>query len=222
MSDCRKEKINCPECGKEFEFTLWNSVNTVINPEMKAKVRSGEIFRYVCPHCGSKVTLSYPMLYHQMEDRVMIWFAPNDTVKAIEALQCTPAGMGEMFSDFVTQYKKRVVSSINDLREKLAILDAGLDDCAIEFMKAFGRAQLEQELPGREIQAFFFAVAKDGTQYFEVHLSGQEMRCLVFNREMYDGVVDRILPLLETDAPVVDFNWALRQIQRLGASEEES
>ena len=48
MSKHHVEKITCPHCHKESDFILWDSINTSLDPEMKAKVRSGEAFKWVC------------------------------------------------------------------------------------------------------------------------------------------------------------------------------
>ena len=53
MSMEREVKITCPECGTEGDSTLWQSVNTQLDPEAKQKVLSGEPFQFKCPKCGS-------------------------------------------------------------------------------------------------------------------------------------------------------------------------
>ena len=49
MSKIKDVKLNCPECGAEGEFTLWESVNKQLSPESAEKVKSGEIFKWTCP-----------------------------------------------------------------------------------------------------------------------------------------------------------------------------
>lgn len=74
MSMCEKEEIQCPVCGTTGEFEMWKSVNTVLNPEKKEELLSGALFQYICPHCGKSYNIDYPMLYHQMEDQIMIYY----------------------------------------------------------------------------------------------------------------------------------------------------
>lgn len=38
MSKHHKEEIVCPECQHKGNFEIWDSINTVLNPEMKEKV----------------------------------------------------------------------------------------------------------------------------------------------------------------------------------------
>lgn len=38
MSKHHMEKITCPSCHHEGDFEVWDSINTVLDPEMKEKV----------------------------------------------------------------------------------------------------------------------------------------------------------------------------------------
>lgn len=75
MSKHHIEHITCPKCGNPSDFLLWESVNTVLDPDMKARVRSGDAFQFTCLHCGHRANVDYAMLYHQMEDHVMVYLA---------------------------------------------------------------------------------------------------------------------------------------------------
>ena len=71
MSQRREVSLTCPQCGKEHPFIIWNSINTILNPEMKEAVKDRSAFRFVCPDCGAKTYVDYDLLYHQMEDRII-------------------------------------------------------------------------------------------------------------------------------------------------------
>lgn len=71
MSQRREISLTCPQCGKEYPFIIWNSINTTLNPEMKEAVKDRSAFRFVCPDCGAKTYVDYDLLYHQMEDRII-------------------------------------------------------------------------------------------------------------------------------------------------------
>ena len=49
MSAPRKGKTICPECGKEHDIWIWNSINLEQHPEASDKLRSLEYFRRRCP-----------------------------------------------------------------------------------------------------------------------------------------------------------------------------
>ena len=80
MSSQRSEKITCPGCGKEHDFEMWNSLNTMLDPDMKEKLLSKEMFQFICPNCGYTANVDYGFLYHQMEDRIMIYYIQDVNV----------------------------------------------------------------------------------------------------------------------------------------------
>ncbi len=132
------ERITCPKCGEESDFVIWESINTMINPEVKAKVLSGEIFRFKCPKCGEVINMNYECLYHQMEDKLMIQLVDSD--KSVE-------NAVKVFDNFVnnvkipelqsamSDYTFRIVRNNDQLREKIYIFNQGLDDRVIEIIK---------------------------------------------------------------------------------------
>ena len=77
MSSKEVQRIRCPKCGAEHDFAIWTRINTELDPDLDQKVRSGELFRTVCPSCGQQIDVVYPCLYHQMKEKVMIYYAPG-------------------------------------------------------------------------------------------------------------------------------------------------
>ena len=43
MSKHHMEKITCPSCHHDGDFEVWDSINTVLDPEMKEKVLNQSI-----------------------------------------------------------------------------------------------------------------------------------------------------------------------------------
>lgn len=74
MSQVRKEIIECPHCHQEGEFDLWTSVNVGLDPELREKIFSDELFMYHCPHCGKVTGIPAGTLYHDMTHDFMIFF----------------------------------------------------------------------------------------------------------------------------------------------------
>ena len=44
MSKHHMEKLTCPSCHHDGDFEVWDSINTVLDPEMKEKVLNQSIF----------------------------------------------------------------------------------------------------------------------------------------------------------------------------------
>lgn len=130
MSQLRKETIECPHCYKEGEFDLWTSVNVDLNPELREKIFSDELFLYHCPHCGEVTGIPAGTLYHDMEHKFMLFFEffkPDEYDYLPMELPDT-LGMDK-------NYTFRTVFDLQRFKEKIVILEHGLDDVAIEHQK---------------------------------------------------------------------------------------
>ncbi len=69
--------FRCPSCGKEEKKEIYQSVNVTANPELKDKVLKRTINAISCPACGKNYTIDEPLLYHDMDKKVMIYYYPK-------------------------------------------------------------------------------------------------------------------------------------------------
>lgn len=132
MSSYKVHTIKCPKCGVEGKFTAWDSVNVDLMPKMKEKVVSGELFRWTCPECGETFTVPYPVLYHDMTNKIMVYHL-------LQRRNLSDSGVVNLLGrrGLMADYTLRNCYSIDDFREKIAQLEAGLDDRIIEFLKYY-------------------------------------------------------------------------------------
>lgn len=143
MSSYKHHVITCPKCGAQGDFTAWDSVNVTIMPPLKEKVKTGELFRWTCPACGETFTVPYPVLYHDMEKKFMVYHLlkreEEETSGKMTAEELAKKSMNIMASRnfFNNGYTLRNTYSLDDFREKIAQLDSGLDDRVIEFLKYY-------------------------------------------------------------------------------------
>ncbi len=130
MSKERIEIIKCPKCGAEGGFTIWDSINVELNPELKEKILNEELFVWTCPSCGAEIFIQASTIYHDMKGKTMIFFDFNDD----EAEKESEIEVPEMFSS-LGDYQFRIVHNLMDMKEKIIILDNSLNDIAIEYLK---------------------------------------------------------------------------------------
>ena len=136
MSMHNEEMIKCESCGAESPFMFHQSVNVSLDPQDKERVLNGSIWAFKCPKCGNETTILYPMLYHDMEKKLMIQLCSVDEVKTWSPFAGLPPGpVGDAMKKNMKGYNLRAVCDTNALREKIRIFDAGLDDLVIEIMK---------------------------------------------------------------------------------------
>jgi hypothetical protein len=158
MSDAIQQNIRCPRCSAEAPFTIWRSLNVTLNPDEKQSLISGELFRFRCPGCAAITQVVYPMLYHDMQRKFMIWMISADD----DGPPGEPEGPGVNAQSGATAgYTARVVSSVNELLEKILIFDAQLDDLALEMVKIVIQTQLQAGGQPADAKIHFAQVQKD-------------------------------------------------------------
>lgn len=205
MSKERQEKITCPECGQECEITIWDSLNADIDPEAKAQLLNGTLFRFHCDKCGHESNLQYSILYHDMTNSAMVYFVHPDAVEStIQEL----IEMEEKLPVKMDGYRKRVVCDQNALREKAILFDNGLDDRVVEIIKLMYLANAQQQFPDNEIEAVYMMVL-DGKMTLQFFAKEP------MSAEIPDGLYDKIsqdfaarIEAAGNDSFVVDIGWA--------------
>ena len=129
MSIPRRISVSCPNCGKNFETTIFESLNTDFAPDVIETVISGERFAGKCLNCGFEAHLEYDMLYHDMKHGAAIWVVhdngPEYARKVAEVRE----------TELLPYSMTRIVPNMDALREKAACLESGKDDRVVELCK---------------------------------------------------------------------------------------
>ena len=145
MSRPCRQIIVCPACGTTGEFILWESLNNVLNPDEAQQLIDGSLFRYRCPRCGVETDVVYPCLYHDMKEHAMVQLVNgsglDEAMRTLDKLQ-TDGMLTKMTAE--ANYRHRLVTSQNDLREKAMLFRDGLDDRAMEVLKLLVLKQLAE------------------------------------------------------------------------------
>ncbi len=198
MSIPKKRTINCPQCGKEIEFTLWESINTEMSFAIP-DIISGKLFTVKCEKCGYKTCVDYPILFNDMDHNVMIYYTTRDnareTEKAVELMKKLKCG------------RVRIVLDQNALREKIAIFNAGLDDRVTEILKLIVIMSVEDQIEGKKISSVYFLPGDDPK--VEVTLEDGSGDVPV-SMEMYDEIEKLFHHQLSEDESeyYIDQDWA--------------
>jgi len=208
MSKPNKVKITCPSCKKETDFVIWESINTTINPELKASVRDLSLFRCTCPECGAVNTINYCFLYHQMEDSVLIYYA--NTEEAAEEQYRFVKG-DDMWGMFGKDYMIRIVRSYNELLEKLRMIDHGLDDRVVEIYKLLILGDYQKANPDnrKNIDMLYYFHEKPMIQLTS---EGEYVCSAEFSMDAYNKIREEFSPRFpenNREEPFIDRKWAL-------------
>lgn len=149
MSEVRKETIICPHCQAKGKMDIWSSVNVDLDPKLRKKIFNDELFLYHCPNCGEETGVPYGTLYHDMTHHFMLFFdffVPDDYDYEPINIPILPGNK---------DYIYRHVIGLWRLKEKILILEKGLNDIAIERMKYMLTHVLHPELSEKRTEVFF-------------------------------------------------------------------
>lgn len=191
-----KIKIECPHCKTQSFHNSVGSINIDLMPEMRQKVQDLSCFRWECPNCKVTSLVMQPCLYHDLSNAFMVWLSEEKPESA----------------DFdpLAGYTLRWTQDFNSFREKINILERGLDDRALEMMKYLLFAQLNldldvvellfHDLDERSASFRFVAVLSDGVEQY-ISMPAQTYQ------KLYQDVNDRLYTSSK-DFVKIDMAWA--------------
>lgn len=162
MSTLLKKEISCPRCGQQEVITIVSGINATDNPEFKPKILDETFFDWSCKRCGYTAQMSYPMVYHDPKGGYMVALYRTGTKgNAVEA--------GPEISGII----KRRVKNLAELKEKILIYDAGLDDVAVELNKNALCTIIKESYNTNKIKAYFSKVCDDGGIEFAIFMGNR-------------------------------------------------
>ena len=151
MSIINEALAPCSKCGQQHKVTVYRSINTADNPELKAKVKDGSLFLWECPHCGQVNLAKYETLYHDPALKMMFWLIPAGEISETQMKAIT------MHTKAMGGYTLRRVNDMGSLMEKVLIADAGLDDVVLEMCKYVTKLEMLQKSVNAEQKEEFMA-----------------------------------------------------------------
>ena len=152
MSLVQDSPFACPGCGWEDRIRVWANIHVEADPQVRDAILDGSHFTYRCPQCGSVVPIEYRTLYVDMDRKEILCLLPGEEDPAAKE-EAQSWAEDQLPNEGV--YSMRFVHSANDLREKLLIFQAGLDDRIVEICKGVALSQVPQ---GTDVADIRFSV----------------------------------------------------------------
>lgn len=128
MSFTENVPVPCPDCGVVSKVTIWASANVTLDPQAKTELLEGRLNTFTCP-CGEKHVLPVTFMYHDMDRGYAIVLTYRDEPADLAGLIAT------LQAARFPGYRLRVVTSRNELVEKIHAFDDGVDDRILEIVK---------------------------------------------------------------------------------------
>lgn len=226
------EAFPCEECGHEGTATYYHTVNAAESPEAAERVRSGAAFSYTCPQCGASYLLDFSMLYVDPERRFTVFWAGGEQAdEDAEELFARFSDVEDAEKEGVMlrlnpslASRQRVVSTPEDLMEKVAVFEAGLDDRLLELHKEIFAGILTEE-EGVQVNGLAFERldAATGEIVYTVYLD-DEVESIAVARAGYDDLAanEDVVRYLAGEAYdfFIDSGWAQDALLAITGVEE--
>lgn len=129
MGSTIEKEIFCRECGKGAVTVLYPTVRIPDDADLRAKLFDGTLTRWECPECGCEVNLAYPLLYSDIKRGFLIYLIPNT-----EKFCTVDEGLESIYPE-LSSLRRRAVTTLSALKEKIYCFENGLDDMALELAK---------------------------------------------------------------------------------------
>lgn len=216
MSKISKQVQECPYCGKRVEYKMYESVNSTLNPELKDKLKTGELFDVKCEHCNKVFRVYYNLLYHDMKRNLMILFAPTD-------YEYSKNQINELLDKYPGTRRSlyRITGDFRKFIEKIHVYDDGLNDVTIELAKVIIKGDKESNIPGNASLHYMKTVEteKSGTVLVFIIVPEEgENSCCVLPYEAYlqyyESVKDDACFKTTYNAEDVDSEWILERLSK--------
>ena len=192
-------QARCRHCGTEAEIPAYNIINVRENPEIKEQLLDGKLFIWTCPHCGTDNLIRYPLLYHDPDQKLLIWL--SDGIPEVEARMAETVSGEAGLAD----YTARMVDTPGDLMEKIKIYDAGLEDVPMEICKFVVRQEMD-----KDVDLKFFRMEGADHRILLTYPENGEMQIVGSGFSVYEDAagIMRRNPQLKTSGMVrVDRRW---------------
>ncbi len=158
MSIRHEISFRCPDCQTAFPLTQWSTI-TPDDPAIYKEVRTGELFRTVCPHCGKHMTVVYNCLYRDSAKHFAVSLQASSKQQAVAPL--------------LPKYRMRWERTLPAFLERVRILDAGLDDISFELFRSAVLAQVRRQFPDKPIDRIRFDALEDGELFLQISRTEQ-------------------------------------------------
>ena len=221
----KKYTIKCPECGTDVEVSRPAVINVQNDPEYKIKVLTGELFSEKCPKCGQGLQVVSRITYHDMDKRLMIYFRPitsQDELKTFD-YEAIRSAIEDNFK--APNYAIRVVTTVNELMEKIKIAEFGLNDGVIEIAKFVYFDIFTKQFDGVGVVNIYYE-RRDDKDALIFFCNDGKTRSILIAPEVYSSIEKRfsavVSAIYTSRVCMVGRDWALRMIKAYSKLDSEN
>ena len=149
MTIALSRPVACSKCRQENQVETNESI-TSHDRLLRDRLMSGALWTWRCTQCTHENRTIYPLLYHDMRAWCLIYYLDREITEDPDVIARMVPAPDQLTAlrRFNATYRFRLCRTLDDFMEKIRLLDAGLDDRAVEHLKLDASAKT-QGLDGR-------------------------------------------------------------------------
>jgi hypothetical protein len=196
-------RVTCPACGRDHDVKLVQSINAAVNVAEKQRLLAGELNMLVC-ECGRRTQLAANVLFADPARDALVRVVPGGDAAAMAtaAAEFRAAGATGI---------QRLVPSLNALVDKVKILDAGLEDWAVEMIKVL----LLSTLGDLDRVLLFDRLENDELRWVLFDAAGRLPKAMASPRADYERLAAREASRPAPSEYQIDRAWAVAAVQAM-------
>ncbi|MDD3275661.1 MAG: CpXC domain-containing protein [Kiritimatiellales bacterium] len=155
MSAQKTYNIRCPQCGHQQKVELYDSINVTQQPELKTALFENRLNCVLCGSCESAFRIDKPLLYHDPGRNILIHWMPDTAVSREEILDEFDKSMEELravLPEDVEPPRVRLVFTRTELVELIFVIEAGMEERVVEYIKYTIHMQNQGRVPPKTKQ----------------------------------------------------------------------
>jgi hypothetical protein len=158
MSQQTAHSIRCPKCGREQTVTLYDAINVKESPELRARLMENTLNTVTCAGCGFGFRIDKNLVYSDPARKLLIFWVPvaeRDYARGEEQFVSLLRELSGLLPDDVSAPAVHLVFSRVELIERIFLIEAGLDERIVEYIKYTLYTRNAERLdPSRKILLF--------------------------------------------------------------------
>ena len=155
MSKSTYKEIHCPSCGMMQSITMQTSVTAGKDPDIRRRIMEESLFDFHCKECGYTSVFYYPCLYHDAQRKFLIYLNPSVAEQSLRP----------QIPEILRSLRKRLVSTVLELKEKILIFESGFNDIAMEIVKLAAENTITKEMNIPTPQLYFVSGNQEAIRF---------------------------------------------------------
>lgn len=138
MSQQNEYPIRCPKCGHQQTVMLYDAVNIKTSPELREQLMQNKLNAVTCAACGFNFRIDKNLVYSDPAHKLLIFWVPvaeSDYARGEEQFIALLRELSGLLPDDVHAPTVHLVFNRVELIERIFLVEAGLDERLIEYIK---------------------------------------------------------------------------------------